>query len=90
LTSLNNQNRGDVRRSSNVKQIESRVPLEGVIAITNTGVTPIIISQEEVNKTKTSGVSLTDFRVGVVVNATNKKFEAVLIEDNKALTRYVS
>jgi len=78
----NNIIRGDVRRSSNVEQIESRIQLEGVIEITNTGMTPVIISQKEAEKTKVEGVSATDFHVGVAVNPTNKKFEAVLIEES--------
>jgi len=60
--------------------VEALVLLPGVIAITNTGVTPIIISKEEQQKTEEPGVRVTDFRVGVVVNG-NKKYEAVLIAD---------
>jgi len=71
--------RADTARASNIHQVEPLVLLPGVIAITNTGVTPIIISKEEHQKTEEFGVSATDFRVGVVVN--ESKYEAVLIAD---------
>jgi len=60
------------------------VQYRGVVAITNAGVTPIIISEAEANKTKEEGVKVTDFRVGVRVNTEENAFEAVLISDNSS------
>jgi len=57
--------------------------LKGVIAITNTGITPINISEEEATKATSSGDQVTEFRVGVIVNTTSNTFEAVLISDRR-------
>jgi len=51
-----------------------------MIAITNTGVTSIVVAKEQVEKTRGEGVKETDFRVCVGVNKTNE-IEAVLVAD---------
>jgi len=68
--------------SSNPHQVEQLVDLPGVIAITNTGVTEILISKEQAEKTKTDGMKDTDFRVCVGVNSRTNKFDAVLVPDH--------
>jgi len=63
--------------------VEQVVQEAGVVAVTNTGVTPILISEQQYEKTKSvEGMKETDFRVGVIKNNDTNMFEAVLIPDN--------
>jgi len=74
---------------SNPQQVKSFVLLPGMTAITNTGVILIVVSEEQVEKTKKEGFKENDFRVCVGMNHTTKAFEAVLVADDDRLKRYI-
>jgi len=62
--------------------VEAAMNHPGVIVITTTGITPVVVSEEEAHKVKALGVTASDFRVGVRVNKQNNRFEAVFLLDN--------